>query len=153
MQRLAERPRRKAWLIAWLAASVAACATPAVPDPVSPRRPESPPPAARGESWLLGPFTSDRCFRVTRDGSKHYHFVIDDVEYPRALGNVQVGILVHAVDIGELEPRPNRLALLRRLEFQADGDASGAFEVTLLLVDSEGHESQPFRIDQICGPK
>jgi hypothetical protein len=130
--------------LAWLALGVAACATTAVPKP-------TPPSAGSDESWLLGPFTNDRCFHVTLDGPNHYRFVIDGVEYPRALGSVQVGILVYAVDIGMLEPRPDRLALLRRLEFHADGDASGAFEVTLFLVDGEGQESQSFRIDQICG--
>lgn len=149
MRRLTEDPRRKAWLLGGLALGVAACATTAVPKPAPLQQQPS---AGSGESWLLGPFTNDRCFRVTLDGPNHYHFVIDGVGYPRALGNVQVGILVYAVDIGKLEPRPNRLALLRRLEFHADGDASGAFEVTLFLVDGEGHESQSIRIDQICGP-
>jgi hypothetical protein len=76
-----------------------------------------------------------------------------DIDEEKAVARQRAGRRLRLCpDIGELVPRPNRLARLPRLEFHADGDASGAFEVTLVLVDDEGHESQPLRLDEICGP-
>jgi len=124
------------WL-AWLAA----CASP----PAAPRAPHP-----RIESALLGPFPRGGCFHVAVAARDNYRFVVDDVVYPRALGAGHVAVIVHAVDIGDLEPRPIELPRLPRLEFSAKGEASGAFELTLLLVDGEGRESQPTRLDTIC---
>jgi len=127
----------------WLAWWLAACTT--APLPAAPR-------ATRPgvESGLLGPFPRGGCFHVSVAARDTYRFVIDDVVYPRALGAGHVAVIVHAVDIGDLAPRPIELPRRPRLEFSAEGEASGAFELTLFLVDGEGRESQPTRLDTIC---
>lgn len=95
----------------------------------------------------------DACFHVTLEAPDTYRFVIEDVMYPgNALGSGHVAILVDAVGIGYLKPRPVNLARNARLEFQATGEAGGAFEVRLFLVDSEGGESQPTLLSFPCKP-
>jgi hypothetical protein len=124
--------------LAWLAACATACGGAGRPVPVDPESP-----------WL-GPFARSRCFHVNASAPNTYHFVIDDVVYPRALGAGQVAIIVHAVDVGDLAPRPVTLRRDPRLEFIAEGAARGAFELVLFLVDSGGRESKPERLDTIC---
>jgi hypothetical protein len=102
------------------------------------------------EAWLLGPLPRAGCFHVALVAEKRYRFVIDDVEYPRALGSGRVALIIHAVNLGDLQPRPILLARDRQLRFEAVGDASGAFEVTLFLVDGNGRESEPATLSAIC---
>ena len=102
------------------------------------------------EAWLLGPLPRSGCFHVALVAPRRYRFVVDDVEYPRALGAGQVGVLVHATDMGDLQPRPILLARDRQLCFEAAGDASGAFELTLFLVDGSRREGEPATLDRIC---
>lgn len=130
--------------IAVLAMALAACAS-------------LPPPAKGGSqathdagSTLLGPWPESGCFQVELIGADCYRFVLDDMEYPAALGAGEVAVTVHAVDIGALTPQPPRLPRDSRLAFSAEGKASGAFVITLTLVDGEGRRSESTRLDRIC---
>ena len=117
----------------------------------APVRTTEPQPAGTdGEAWLLGPLPRSGCFHVSAPAPGHYRFVIEDVEYPRALGAGHVAIIVHATDMADLAPRPITLPRTPRLAFDAEGEASGAFEITLFLVDGLGRESEPARLDRIC---
>jgi hypothetical protein len=89
---------------------------------------------------------------VSATAPDHYRFTIDDVEYPRAGGAGQVAILVHATDLDDLAPRPITRPRVAQLVFEAEGHASGAFEITLFLIDGVGRESEPARLDRICDP-
>jgi hypothetical protein len=135
------------WL---LIAELAACAsTPPVAAPV-------PPPGAGstttldGGTTILGPILGDGCFHVTHIEASRYSFVLDNVKYPAALGAGQVEIAVRAVSIGALVPQPRALPRLPRLKFLAEGEAQGAFEVSLTLVDGEGHRSETTQFHTIC---
>ena len=109
-------------------------------------------PASRESPWL-GVWPKGGCFHVKREGQRTYHFVLDDVEYlsQKAPGG-QVGVIVRAVDIGDLATHPTTLPRNRRLEFWAEGTASGAFEVTLFLIDSQGNDYEPRTLTRICFP-
>jgi len=61
-----------------------------------------------------------------------------------------VGVIVHATDIGDLQPVPIVLARERQLRFGAEGEASGAFEITLFLIDGSKREGEPAMLDRIC---
>jgi hypothetical protein len=87
---------------------------------------------------------------VARAAPGRYRFLIDDVDYPRALGAGQVGVIVHATDIGDLQPVPIVLARERQLRFEAEGEASGAFEIRLFLIDGSKREGEPATLDRIC---
>jgi len=87
---------------------------------------------------------------VSAAAPDHYQFTIDEVEYPRALGAGHVAIIVHATDMEDLAPRPITRPRLPQLRFEAEGHASGAFEITLYLVDGLGRDSAPVLLDQIC---
>jgi len=126
--------------VAIVAGGLAGCA------PVAPRGS----PAGAVESELLGPFPRSGCFHVALIGPDRYRFVIDDVEYPPGLGAGHVAIIARAVDIGDLRPRPVALPRSPQLAFTAEGEASGAFELTLLLIDDQGVETKPTRLDRIC---
>jgi len=123
--------------MAWLFGSLAACATTCS----HPRGPEA--------DWL-GPVPRSGCFHVALAAPKTYRFVIDDMVYPRAQGAGDVAIIVHAVSFGDLAPRPIRLHRDSRLEFVAQGEASGAFVLRLFLVDGQGRETKPSRLDIRC---
>lgn len=134
----------------WLALALAGCAAAAC-GAAAPVRPAEPQPAGTvGEAWLLGPLPRSGCFHISAVAPGHYRFTIDDVEYPRALGAGHVAILVHATDMTDLAPRPITLPRTRQLAFEAEGEASGAFEITLFLVDGMGRESEPAKLDRIC---
>lgn len=156
---------------AWFAALLAACgsAPPAaqtVPRvaPAQPARSAQPaPPAAPSarpaaqpddddteESTLLGPLPRSGCFHVARAWPRRYRFVIDDVDYPRALGAGHVGVVVHATDIGDLQPVPIVIERAPQLRFEAEGEASGAFEITLFLIDGSKREGEPATLNRIC---
>jgi hypothetical protein len=123
----------------------AACgATPPV------RMAEPQPAGTVGEAWLLGPLPRSGCFHVSATAPGHYRFEIDDVEYPRALGAGHVAIIVHATDMDDLAPRPITRPRVPQLTFEAEGEASGAFEITLFLVDGLGRDSEPAKLDRIC---
>ena len=106
--------------------------------------------ANRRPRITLGPWPKSGCFNVELAGSDRYRFLLDDVEYPNALGAGQVEVSVRAPQIGELAPRVLTLPRLPRLEFAAQGRASGAFEIKLTLVDGEGHHSETTRLERIC---
>jgi hypothetical protein len=124
---------------------LAACAS--IPPPLPTSTVRTPPDAG---SILLGPWPESGCFQVALVGSDRYRFVLDKMEYPAALGAGDVEITVRAIDIGPLAPQSRTQPRNRRLEFIADGPASGAFEITLTLVDGEGHRSESTRLNRIC---
>jgi hypothetical protein len=126
-------------------AGLAACAS--MPPPAAGSvRPTS---AAPGIT-LLGPWPESGCFHVELVSVDRYRFVLDEMEYPAALGAGRVEVTVRAIDIGELAPPRLQLLRHRRLEFSAEGPAGGAFEITLSLVDAEGHHSDTTRLNRIC---
>ena len=101
-------------------------------------------------SILLGPLSREGCFHVSSETDRRYHFRINDVVYPEALGAGHVAIYVNSGGLIDLAPHPVVLARDPQLDFAAEGDASGPFELMLLLVDSEGRESEPTVMNQIC---
>jgi hypothetical protein len=110
------------------------------------------PDAAHAESSILGLRSREGCFHVSRETDARYRFWIEDVTYPdqRSLGSGHVAIYVAAGGLVDLVPRPVERPRDPRLEFTAEGEVSGPFELTLLLVDSDGRESQPTWMNRIC---
>lgn len=140
--------RSRSWLL-WCV-GLAGCPAQSGPEPQRPV-PKAAAAGATTESPWLGAWPKDGCFGVTRDAPDWYHFVIDGVTYQSQYAHVgDVGIIVRAVDIGDLVTEPSRLPRAPRLEFRAKGEASGAFEVQLFLIDPQGNEYESRTLTRPC---